>query len=340
MVDPRFFDTRAPARLDEIAAASGAELARGGPDRLIADVAPLDRAGAEHVSFLDNPKYAGQLARTGAGACFITPDQVSAAPENLALLVTARPRRAFAKAASFLHPTPPVVPGVAAAAEVAPSARIAASAAIGSNAVIGAGADIGADAEICAGAVIGPGVVIGAGTVVGAGAVVSHAVIGARGVIYPGARIGQPGFGFDADASGVVKIPHLGRVMVGDDVEIGANSVIDRGSAGDTVIGRGTMIDNLVHISHNCVVGNGCAIAAQCGIAGSTVLGDYVVMGGQVGVAGHLTIGDSVQIAGKAMVTKSVSSGQKIGGGLPAGEVTVWRRQVATFRRLSRKLMT
>lgn len=216
MVDPRFFDTRAPARLDEIAAASGAELARGGPDRLIADVAPLDRAGAEHVSFLDNPKYAGQLARTGAGACFITPDQVSAAPENLALLVTARPRRAFAKAASFLHPTPPVVPGVAAGAEVAPSARIAASAAIGSNAVIGAGADIGADVEICAGAVIGPGVVIGAGTVVGAGAVVSHAVIGARGVIYPGARIGQPGFGFDADASGVVKIPHLGRVMVGD----------------------------------------------------------------------------------------------------------------------------
>ncbi|MGB1007521.1 MAG: UDP-3-O-(3-hydroxymyristoyl)glucosamine N-acyltransferase, partial [Thalassobaculaceae bacterium] len=118
------------------------------------------------------------------------------------------------------------------------------------------------------------------------------------------------------------------------------NSAIDRGSAGDTVIGPGTMIDNLVHISHNCVVGRGCVIAAQCGIAGSTVLGDYVVMGGQVGIAGHLTIGNGVQIAGKAMVTKGVAPGQKIGGGLPAGEVTAWRRQVATLRRLSRKFMT
>ena len=340
MVDPRFFGTRAPARLDEIAAASGAELARGRPDQKIADVAPLDRAAGDHVSFLDNPKYAGQLASTAAGACFIGPDQLAAAPQNLALLVAARPRRAFAKAAAFLHPLPPVVPGIAAGAAVALDARIGAGAAIAAQVVIGSGAEIGDGAEICAGAVVGPGVVIGPGSVVGAGAALSHTVVGARVVIYPGARIGQPGFGFDADPTGIVKIPHLGRVMIGDDVEIGANTAVDRGSAGDTVIGRGTMIDNLVHISHNCVVGRGCVIAAQCGIAGSTTLGDYVVMGGQVGIAGHLSIGDGVQIAGKAMVTKSVAPGQRIGGGLPAGEVTAWRRQVATLRRLSRKLMT
>lgn len=337
MADPRFFTVAGPFTVAEIAARTGAEI--GGaiePGRLLRDVGPLESATSEHLTFLDNRKYLPAFRRTRAGAAFVHPDVVAAAPRGLTLLLTPAPYRAYGVAAQVFYPDPPLSSCIAASAVIDPTARLGVNCRVEPNAVIGVGVEIGRGCQIGANAVIGAGCVLGEEVRLGANAGLSHCLVGSRVRIYPGARIGQDGFGFAPDPSGHVKVPQLGRVIIGDDVEIGANSTIDRGTGPDTVIGAGTMIDNLVQIGHNVQIGRGCVIVAQVGISGSTRLGDFVMIGGQGGVTGHLTIGDGARIAAQSGVMRDVAPGETVMGS-PAVLIREHHRQVTLLRRLARK---
>lgn len=286
MADPRFFLKAGPFSLGTLAEIAGAEIAEGAdPTASFIDVAPLHEAGPETVSFLDNKKYITAFTESRAGACIVHPDMADRAPAGMALLITPEPYRAYARVAAAFHPTPAVEPGVHPSAVVDPSAVLGEGVRVEAGAVIGARAEIGAGTVIGPNAVIGDGVKLGPGGSVGANASVTHTIAGAMVHIYPGCRIGQDGFGFAMGARGHLKVPQLGRVIIGDDVEIGANTTIDRGAGPDTVIGSGCRIDNLVQIGHNVQLGRGCVVVAQVGISGSTKLGDGVVLGGQAGVA-------------------------------------------------------
>lgn len=337
MADPRFFTVGGPFTAAEIAARTGAQIAGADaePGRVLRDVAPLESATADELSFLDNRKYVEALRRTRAGAVLLPPDLAGVAPKTATLLLTPQPYRAYALAARAFYPEPAPVAGVAPSAAIDPTARLGHGCAVEAHAAIGAAVEIGARTLIGANAVIGPGCVLGDDVRVGANASLSHCIIGARVRIYPGVRIGQDGFGFAPDPTGHVKVPQLGRVIVGDDVEIGANTTIDRGAGPDTVIGAGTWIDNLVQIGHNVQTGRGCIIVAQVGISGSTRLGDFVVIGGQAGLIGHLTIGSGARIGAQSGVMRDVAPGETVLG-TPAAPVREFHRQTALLRRLAK----
>ena len=337
MPDPRFYTAAGPFTLDALARIAEAELRpteAGG--REMRDVAPLDVAGPDEVSFLDNPRYVSAFRASRAGACLVESGRVDAAPEGMALLVTAKPYHAYARVAQAFYPEPAPDGARASSAVIDPTARIGADSTVAPGAVIDARAEIGRGCTIGAGAYVGPGVVIGDFSHVAPGASVRYAVIGARVRIFAGARLGEDGFGFAPDPAGHVKVPQLGRVIVGDDVEIGANATIDRGAGPDTVIGPGCRIDNLVQIGHNVRLGRGCVIVAQAGISGSTVLEDFVVVGGQGGLTGHLRIGAGARIAAQAGVMRDVAPGETVGGS-PAVAQRQWLRQVAALARLAGK---
>ncbi len=337
MADPRFFRVAGPFTVAEIARRTGATIGGAGEaERLLRDVASLETAGPDDVTWLDNRKYLSAFRATRAGAAFVHPDLAGEAPKSTTLLITAQPYRGYAVAAQAFYPEPPPVPGIAAGAVVDPTAQLGEGVAVEANAVIGARAEIGRRCLIGANSVIGPGCILGDDVRVGPNVSVSHALIGARVRLYPGARIGQDGFGFALDPKGYVKIPQLGRVIIEDDVEIGANTTIDRGAGPDTVIGAGTMIDNLVQIGHNVQVGRGCVLVSQVGISGSTRLGDHVMIGGQGGLIGHLTIGSGARIGAQAGVMRDVAPGETVIGSpaLPAKE---FFREVAALRRLAKK---
>ena len=335
--DPRFFARTGPHSLAVVtAAALGMPAETGGSGPVFHRPAPLQTAEADAVSFLDNRKYIQALRETRAGAVIVHPDMAAHVPQGCAAIVTKDPYLGWARAAALFHPVPAAVPGIHPSAVVDPTAVIDPSAEIGPFCVIGSRAEIGPGVRIAAGAAVGAGVVLGEDCRIGPHASVSHAVLGARVYLYPGARIGQEGFGFanhmTSQGPRFVSVPQLGRVLIGDDVEVGANSCIDRGSAQDTVIGAGTRIDNLVQIGHNVVIGKCCVLVAQSGIAGSTVLEDFVVLAAQVGVLGHLTVGRGAKIGGKSGVATDVPRGAEYFG-IPAGPKHQMFRQIAWLKR-------
>ena len=324
----------------EIAALTHAKLRDGDPaDRRIGNIAPLDSAGPSDISFLDNSKYLDAFANTRAGACLIAPRFAASAPRGPALLETRHPYPAFVAVtrklfSEMLRPSSLfATKGRAASAQVHPTARLEAGVTVDPLAVVGPRAEIGAGTVIGARTVIGPDVCIGRDCAIGPGTTIMHALIGDLVIVHPGVRIGQDGFGYLPSSQGHQKIPQARRVIIQDDVEIGANTTIDRGATRDTVIGEGTKIDNLVQIGHNCSIGCHCLIVSQVGISGSVTIGDFAVLTGQVGIADHLTIGAGVVLGGRAGVMSNVPDGARWAG-TPAELAINWKRGVVLLRRL------
>ena len=334
MGDARFFARSGPHALADIAnAAVGTAPAI---ERMFAGVAPLQSAGQDDVSFLDNRRYATALEQTRAGAVIVHPQMQARVPHSAIPIVTTSTYEGWARVAALFHPVPPLRPGIHPSALVDPDARVDASAEIGPYAVVEARAEIGPGCRIGSFVSIATGVTMGRDCRIGAHASLSHALLGSRVYIYPGARIGQEGFSFATTKTGFLSIPQLGRVIVEDDVEVGANSTIDRGSTHDTMIGAGTRIDNLVQIGHNVRLGRCCVIVAQVGIAGSTMLEDFVQVGGQAAMAGHLRVGQYSQIGAQAGVISDVPAGSVLLGS-PAQPRKEFFRQVATLKRITRR---
>jgi UDP-3-O-[3-hydroxymyristoyl] glucosamine N-acyltransferase len=344
MAAPVFFPAPASLTLSELARLTGAE-ARMPSDRPISGIAALTAAGPGDVTFFENKRYLAALSATMAGACFVTERDAGLVPGGTVALITKRPHEAFAKAGAALYPAamrPQAIlatQGRSPGAEIHATARLEGSATIEARAVVGPGAEIGEGTRISAGAVIGPGVRIGRRCFIGPNAVITHALLGDGVVIHPGACIGQDGFGYIPGAAAHLKIVQIGRVIIQDNVEIGANTTIDRGSVRDTVIGEGSKIDNLVQIGHNVVVGRNCLIAGQVGISGSVTIGDSVMLGGQVGIRDNVTIGSGAVIAATSAVGTDVPANARWGG-IPAHPVREWLRERETLRRLTSRAAT
>jgi UDP-3-O-[3-hydroxymyristoyl] glucosamine N-acyltransferase len=329
-----------PLALGEIAALTGAEVANGAdPARMIGGVKSLDFAGPHDVAFLENGNFLEAFRATAAGACFVVRAHAEAAP-GVAALVVKEPYRAYVTVARalFEQTLKPAAlfggKGIASGASVHPEARLEDGVVADPGAVIGPRAEIGTGTIIGANAVIGADVRIGRGCSIGAGVSIQQALIGDRVIIHPGVRIGQDGFGYLPGKSVHLKVPQVGRVIIQDDVEIGANTTIDRGANRDTMIGEGTKIDNLVQIAHNVSIGRHCIIVALAGISGSCTIGDYVMLGGQVGLVSHITIGDRAQIAAKSGLMNDVPAGEKWAG-VPAKPIREYFREVSALRKLA-----
>lgn len=330
-----FFPPHEGISLSDLSGLCGAELANPAfGDRQVSGIAPLSRAGRTEVSFAGSRAAVADLKKSVAAAVFVTSRLLNDVPDGVAALVTPAPQLAFALAGAVLVPATarPVQltaeTGIAATASVDPSAKLEDGVIVEAGAVIGARAEIGAGTLISSGSTIGPGTRIGRNCHVGPAATVQHALIGNNVILHPGVRIGQDGFGYVPGPAGLVKVPQIGRVIIQDNVEIGANTTVDRGALDDTVIGEGTKIDNLVQIGHNVRIGRHCIIVSQVGIAGSATLGDRVMIGGAAGVNGHLTVGDGAQIAARSGVAGNVPPGARWGG-VPARPISAFLRDAA-----------
>jgi UDP-3-O-[3-hydroxymyristoyl] glucosamine N-acyltransferase len=318
--------------LGELAVRFGCEL-RGDPSTAVDSVGALSHAGPRAVSFLANPKYVAQLAQTRAGAVIL--DARSAAASPVPVLVAGNPHATYARVATLLHPDPPLHPGVHASASVATGASIDPSTEIAAQVSIGRGARIGARC------LIGPGCVIGADAQIGDDSRLTARVfigervrIGQRCIVHPGAVIGGDGFGYAPEKGTWIKVPQIGSVVLGDDVEIGANTTIDRGALGDTVIETGAKLDNLIMIAHNVRIGEHSALAAQVAIAGSSVLGIRCILGGRAGLTGHITLCDDVVVLGTSFISHSRAKPGVYSSALPSEEAGIWRRIVGRIKRL------
>jgi UDP-3-O-[3-hydroxymyristoyl] glucosamine N-acyltransferase len=298
--------------LSELAGAIGARL-EGDPSFVVSGIAPLERAGPNDLSFLANPRYEAVALASAAGA-LVTGRDFAADGRNI--LRCENPYLGFARAVAMLSPDPPVVAGIHPTAIVDPSASIPASTAVGPLAVVGSGVELGEEVVIGAGSHVEDGVRIGAGTRLFSRVTVHRGTrLGERCFVQSGCVLGSDGFGYATDAGGVYhRVPQRGGLTIGNDVDLGANVTIDRGSAGDTVIGDGCKIDNLVHIAHNVRIGRNAMIVAQVGIAGSTVIGDRAVLGGQAGIIGHARIGDRARVGAQAGVIGDVPAGMEVSG--------------------------
>jgi UDP-3-O-[3-hydroxymyristoyl] glucosamine N-acyltransferase len=334
MTDDRFFERAGPFPLGQIAAHIGAEMDnRSSADFQVRDVSNLDTAEPGEISLFSDAKYAAAFAKTRASVV-ITDRRLATHEHNGTwLLLCDNPRLAFAQVGHMFYPAPVLHEGVQPAMPVHPSATVGAGTQIAQGGEIRANAKIGRNCSIGPNAVIGSGVVLGDNCVVGPNCTITHALIGNRVVFGPGVSIGNAGFSFVPGPKGLLRVPQLGRVVIEDDVEFGANCVVDRGAIGDTHIGRGCRFDGLIHIAHNVQMGPFCIVAAQSGIAGSTVVGPGVLMGGQAGIADHLTIGAGAKLAARAGVTQDVAAGETVGG-YPAQPVKQWHRQVVWLKKM------
>ncbi len=318
MDHPGFFENSGPFSISEIAKLVNAEIVGEAADKIsIQDVKPLDLAGSGHIGFFENKKYLSQFEATKASACIVSNSLKNPKSTADCLLIVNDAYRAYAVILDKFYPdaSKPVLYGAATGEPesfIHPTAMIEAGAVIGRRTYIGRNCHVGANTSVCC------------------------SIIGDNVIVHQGASIGQDGFGFAMGAQGHLKVPQIGRVIIQDHVEIGANTTIDRGALKDTIIGEGTKIDNLVQIGHNVVVGRNCIIVSQVGISGSTELGDFVVFGGQGGCVGHIKIGDGVKIAANGKITNNVEPGSVIGGA-PAVPIMQWKRELVAIKRLAAK---
>lgn len=289
-------------------------------DTVIRRIAPIARAGSEEITFIKSRKALKELENSSASAVICDLPMYAHVPQGVAGLVSSHPESSFAAVAALLHPDAMrPLPNTSERA-ISSNAHIDPSARLEDGVIVEAGAVIGADVEIGSGSIISANSVIGSGTRIGrdcticAQVTVSHAIIGNRVILHPGARIGQDGFGYSPGPKGLQKIPQIGRVILQDDVEIGANTCVDRGAMEDTVIGEGTKIDNLVQIAHNVKIGRSCAFAGMVGVAGSATIGDFVMIGGGSAINGHISIGNGAVLAGLSGVFGNVPAGAQWGG--------------------------
>ena len=309
--------------------------------RQILSLGTIDNAKPGDLVFADGKDYAEKLANLPECVLICTAALAPLVPDHVAVLTAKRPQHVFAKVGRSLFPEAikPLSfsgsPGISPHSAISPTARIERDVTVEACAVIGADVEIGEGAVIGPGAVIGAGCRIGRGSVIGPNVTILNSYLGNRVLIHAGARIGQDGFGFVSSGQGLEKMPHVGRVIIQDDVEIGANTAVDRGALSDTVIGEGTKIDNLVQIAHNVRIGRNCVITGQCGLSGSVTLGDRVMIGGRAGVADHVTIGEGAQIAAASGVMNNIPAGERWGG-TPAQPIKDWFREVAVVRGLVR----
>ena len=343
MADPRFFENRGPFTLAQICEKTGIVLAAGvDGTQQIFDLADLSGAGPQHLTFFSGTAALRDIfAASRAGVCLLAQSPQKAgkrppAPSGMTVLEVASVGRSFAAVAALFYPdhSQPRWPQREA---VSPQARIGRDVELAPGVVIGPAAEIGDGTRLGPGTVIGPGVAIGRHCEIGACVTISHAYVGDRVTILPGAHIGQPGFGFATMGEDYLKIPQLGRVIVQDDVEIGASTTIDRGALGDTVIGEGSKLDNLIMIGHNCQIGRHCVIAGQTGLAGSVVLEDGVVLAGQVGLGDHTRVGTRARMGARAGTGSAIflEGGQDYGGA-PAKPVREWAREIHALARLAK----
>jgi UDP-3-O-[3-hydroxymyristoyl] glucosamine N-acyltransferase len=321
-----------PASLGELAVRFGCAL-KGDPDARVSRVATLDRADASALTFLANPRYRRFLPQTKAGAVVLEPKFADECP--VPALLSNNPYATYARIAALLHPAPTVEPGRHASAVIDATASIDASASIGPLAVIGAGVTIGSRVVIGAGCIVLDGASIGADTrLIASVTICRSVVIGERCLLHPGVVIGADGFGLAPEQGEWVKVPQVGGVRIGNDVEIGANTTVDRGAIEDTLIGDGVKLDNQIQIGHNVQIGAHTAIAGCSGISGSTIIGQRCMIGGMVGIAGHLTVCDDVILTGQSLVSSSIHKPGIYSSGIPVDETTRFRKNVARFQRL------
>lgn len=346
MADPRFFENLGPFTLAQICEKAGIAIPVGADGaREFFDLADLAGSDSRHLTFFSGKAgLRDAFAASRAGACLV-PDFSAGrggkrpdAPEGMVVLACASVSNAFAAIAAMFYPShsQPVWPQGGAA--ISPDARIGRNVTLACGVAVGAGAEIGDGCRIGPGTVIGPGVAIGKNCEIGANVSISHAYVGDRVIMLPGARIGQPGFGFASTGADYLKIPQLGRVIVQDDVEIGANTTIDRGALSDTVIGEGSKLDNLIMIAHNCRIGRHCVIAGQTGLAGSVVLEDGVVLAGQVGLGDHSRVGAGARMGARSGTGSAIYlEGGVDYGGAPAKPVREWARELHAVARLGKQ---
>lgn len=325
----RFFPCSGPYTVSALIETAGAQLLRGDDTWLISDVASLADAGPGDVSFYASTTYRDDLDQTKAGLILTREALADHIPDNISVAICKDPARAFESLVRQFFPTAGIpasahgTDGISPGAHVHASAHVEAGASVEPGASVGAGAQIGADTIVHSGAVIGAGVCIGRGCSIGPGASVINAHLGDRVILHPGVRIGQDGFGYSPGPKGLDKVFHVGKVVIQDDVEIGANSCVDRGGVRDTVIGEGTKIDNLVQIAHNVVVGRHCIIVSLSALAGSVTLGDGVVVAGSTMVNNHVKIASGSRILALSAVKDDITQPGDYGG-VPARPARQW----------------
>jgi UDP-3-O-[3-hydroxymyristoyl] glucosamine N-acyltransferase len=337
MVDSRFHSQSVPQTLGALLQAAGYVPAAPDPRHgafIVAGAEELSLAGPQHVALAAHRDYLGDLTGTGAGAVIVSPALQESVPAGTLAVVAPRAHELFVELLHLIYPGD--TRAILAGARTGHAAYVENGVTLGANVVIGADVEIGSGTVIGANTVIGAGVAIGRDCVIGSNVSVDCAYLGNGVVLHPGCRIGTEGFGWLDFTRSNRKIPQLGRVILQDGVEVGANSTIDRGALGDTVVGEGTKIDNLVQIGHNCRIGRNCLIAAFVGLSGSTIVEDGVMFGGGAATAGHLTVGRGSVIYAWGGVTKDVPAGARFAG-FPADDVRAWRRSVAAIRRLTDK---
>lgn len=339
MVDTRFHSSSGPISLGVVLSTLGraVHVDEGRAAALVISGAEeLPLAGATHLALAAQAEYRAALVETGAGAVVVHPKLAADVPAGAIALVDEHPHELFVDLLERLYPLGTRGTGNGLLEPGGPAPFLEEGVRLGANVVLGAGVEVGRNTVIGPNTTIGRGVTIGRNAVIGPNVSIECAYLGNNVVIQAGARIGTEGFGWLGHGRTNRKIPQLGRAIIQDGVEIGANTTIDRGALGDTVIGEGTKIDNLVQIGHNCRIGRYCLIAAHCGLSGSTILEDSVLMGGRASTVGHLTVGAGTVIMGAGVATKDIPAGSRVGG-YPAQDVRKWWQEIATLRRLNQR---